>query len=257
MAENHTEEVVQQHNHLEWEVLLQQQHDTTLDYHDEGDLSEDNDASKEEEEQGEKQEVNPEHQDYLEEALHVPIDNTFNFSQEDELEFYQNKLPQVFQDHPEIFHNVLEGLWFTISQAAAKHSEDEYPGLNNFIHTVPIVLKQLGLTMNDFIVYLCICNVCWVVHHPFTISDLTLPGCTVNNCLGVIYREKRLANGQLKHTPVKTVPYIPLECAIQLLLLRPGKWEQLQHWRGPGNQLGPCLPSIATGYNVFQTLTHP
>ncbi|EIW79137.1 hypothetical protein CONPUDRAFT_155817 [Coniophora puteana RWD-64-598 SS2] len=111
--------------------------------------------------------------------------------------------------------------------------------------------------MDNFIVYLCVCYVCWVVHHPSTLSDLTSSACTVENCPGTIYKEKWLANRKLKCTPVKIIPYVPLEFAIQCLLLYPGKWEELQHWRQPGNEPGAVPPVTDTGFDAFPDLLQP
>ncbi|EIW81277.1 hypothetical protein CONPUDRAFT_73051 [Coniophora puteana RWD-64-598 SS2] len=216
-------------------------------------------------------------QPVLDEILHVPLGDVFNFSDVHEQDYYHDQLPQAFEDHS-IIRNVyirvfvlvvvhgvshsaaqctLDGLRLTITQAANKHPEDDYPGLSNFARMVPTVLKRLGLSMDHFIIYLTVCDVCWAVHHPSTISDLPSPSCTSKNCTGTIYKEKRLANGDIKRTPVKIVPYVPLERAIQRFLLRPGKWEQLQHWRGRGDEAGPVPPNYESGFDAFANPSKP
>ncbi|EIW73997.1 hypothetical protein CONPUDRAFT_68070, partial [Coniophora puteana RWD-64-598 SS2] len=231
-----------------------------------------------EEEEEEEAVLEPEdEQPVLDDILHVPLGDVFDFSDVHEQDYYHDQLPQAFEDHSIIrnayirvfvlvvVHGVshsaaqctLDGLRLTITQAANKHPEDNYPGLSNFARTVPTVLKRLGLSMDHFIIYLTVCDVCWAVHHPSTISDLPSPSCTSENCTGTIYKEKRLANSDIKRTPVKIVPYVPLERAIQRFLLRPGKWEQLQHWRGGGDDAGPVPPNYESGFDAFDNPSKP
>jgi hypothetical protein len=45
---------------------------------------------------------------------------------------------------------------------------------------------------------------------------------------------------------------VRLKKAVQHLLSRPGKYEQLQHWRYPGvDDPGPAAPHETQGYNAF------
>ncbi|KAF8511756.1 hypothetical protein JB92DRAFT_3117700 [Gautieria morchelliformis] len=59
----------------------------------------------------------------------------------------------------------------------------------------------------------------------------------------VHYKETRYWHkSSEKRTPCKILPYALLIHAIQRILLRQGKWEDFQHWRGPGDEPGQFPP---------------
>ncbi|EIW82591.1 hypothetical protein CONPUDRAFT_142843 [Coniophora puteana RWD-64-598 SS2] len=224
-------------------------------------------------EQGERDEQQGEGDegDYLDEAINVPMDELFNFSDTTDVEAPLDRPPPCIQDHSVIrnayvrafvmavsdgakhkaVQRYLEGVHLNLSEITTAHPDITFPGLEKFVFTLPSVLKKLGLATDDFVIYLSICNVCWDVYHPSELHDLDSPTCNREDCPGTIYRVKRLSDGTLKRTPTKIVPYVPLERAIQRLLLRPGKWDQLQHWRGPDDAPGRVPPTEQTGYDAF------
>ncbi|EIW75386.1 hypothetical protein CONPUDRAFT_159506 [Coniophora puteana RWD-64-598 SS2] len=67
---------------------------------------------------------------------------------------------------------------------------------------------------------------------------------STKDCPGLLYSEKVLASHVIKRTPVKIR-------ALHRILLRPGKWDQLQHWRKDGDEPGPAPPLKATSYDAF------
>ncbi|KAH7917473.1 hypothetical protein BV22DRAFT_1026280 [Leucogyrophana mollusca] len=187
------------------------------------------------------------------------------------------ELPSAFDDHPSIrnayirafvlaaFHGathdaiqiMLEGQRISLIALCEDDDTLVIPGLENFACTLPTVLKRLGLSTEGFIVYFFICDTCWRLHHPATLLDLDSPSCEAEGCNGLLYTQKTLAGGTVKRTPTKIVPYVPPERALQRFLLRPGKWEQLQHWRGPGDAPGRVPPLTATGFDAFPDPSKP
>ncbi|KAI0062605.1 hypothetical protein BV25DRAFT_1915767 [Artomyces pyxidatus] len=110
----------------------------------------------------------------------------------------------------------------------------EIPGLDKMARTLPTVERHLGLDANTFLVYYFLCDTCWFRHHPSELDKLDGPGCIQPYCSGTLYEEKTLANGKVRRIPVKVLPTCPIEPILQCFLLRPGKYDEFQHWRKPG-----------------------
>ncbi|TFK58225.1 hypothetical protein BDN72DRAFT_749268, partial [Pluteus cervinus] len=111
-----------------------------------------------------------------------------------------------------------------------------------------------------FITYLFVCNVCWKVHEPGELADLPESGlCTLaeQGCPGRLFRTKRMAEDKLKRSPVKTMPFVPLENVVAHLLSRRGKFEGVQLWRKAGDEPGERVHDNRTGYDAFDDLTCP
>ena len=140
--------------------------------------------------------------------------------------------------------------------------------LNDFATTYPTLERRLGVNTSSYIKYFFVCDLCWMRHKPEALYTLKSSKCTHDDCSGNLYTTKRVGNG--KNTkeqciPCKILPYSMLIHAIQCILLRPGKWSDFQHWRGPQDQPGripphsledweaswdPCLPmnDVYDGY---------
>jgi hypothetical protein len=117
--------------------------------------------------------------------------------------------------------------------------------LENFATTFTTVERRLGVNSSSYIKYFFVCDLCWMRHEPDTLYSLKSPDCTDSKCQGKLYTTKRLATGSKsreKRTPCKILPYALLIHAIQCILLRKGKWEDFQHWRGPGDEFGQFPP---------------
>jgi hypothetical protein len=80
---------------------------------------------------------------------------------------------------------------------------------------------------------------------------LNSPNCNKPNCSGKLFTVKWAMNSKKdkdKCTSCKTLPYAMLLHAIQQILLRPGKWDDFQHWRGPGDEPGSVPPTTMEGW---------
>ncbi|GBE80097.1 hypothetical protein SCP_0213000 [Sparassis crispa] len=118
----------------------------------------------------------------------------------------------------------------------------ELRGLENMARTLHTVERCLGIDPDKFIIYHFLCNVCWYRHHPSELSELKSPNCMQPDCPGILYTTKKLSNGHMKRTLVKIFPSMPLTTVIQRMLLRPGKYAELQQWRKPGDEPGRVAP---------------
>ncbi|KIK44122.1 hypothetical protein CY34DRAFT_54623, partial [Suillus luteus UH-Slu-Lm8-n1] len=209
--------------------------------------------------------------------LFVSQGTQFDFSDVQEAADIHADPPSCMNDHPAVrnayIHAFISAAFYNATHAAVYHDLEgkerllrtaqqanpdiEYPGLDNFARTLPTLLRRLGLSTDQFIVYFFVCDICWKLHHPSELSELLSPDCTVADCDGTLYTSKRLADGTLKRTPIKIVPYVPPERALQRFLLRPGKWDQFQHWRGPEDQPGHVPPIRGRGYDSFPDPSKP
>ncbi|KAJ7654607.1 hypothetical protein DFH06DRAFT_1092852 [Mycena polygramma] len=183
--------------------------------------------------------------------------------------------PWAFDDHPAIRNayirafvgatfdgmtrnatvNMLHGSR-VILQSAATAGLD-FPGLENFALTLTTVEKRLGVSTDDLIIYLFLCDVCWTPHFPEELHDLEDGHCDQPECEGTLYTVKRLSSGLEKRTPVLTLPFVPPERAIQRMCLQPGKVAQWQEWRGPLDTAGLREPTTSTGYEAFSNPDKP
>ncbi|KAJ7236616.1 hypothetical protein C8J57DRAFT_1088059 [Mycena rebaudengoi] len=108
------------------------------------------------------------------------------------------------------------------------------------------------MSTEGFITYLFVCDVCRKVHRLETLSSLHHSGrCTEEECEGTLFTSKRMSDGKLKCTPSKIMPFVDPERVIAHMLMRPGKYDQLQLWRGPGDEHGRIPPTTAKGYDAF------
>ncbi|KAF8513518.1 hypothetical protein JB92DRAFT_2923054 [Gautieria morchelliformis] len=144
-----------------------------------------------------------------------------------------------------LVQDMLEGSKSTIASFLKKDSSLAQIDLENFATTFPTVERRLGVNTSSYIKYFFVCDICWIRHEPDTLYTLKSPHCTDSKCRGKLYTSKRILNATKsieKRTPCKILPYALLVRAIQRVLLRPGKWQDFQHWRTPDDQPGPALP---------------
>jgi hypothetical protein len=146
----------------------------------------------------------------------------------------------------------LEGVALALRSAEAQSPDIHFEGLSTKARTLTTTERRLGICKDRFITYFFLCDVCWKVHHPSDLSKLHSPTCDQDGCAGTLYTSKWLSSGSDKQTPTKIMPYVRLKKAVQHLLLRPGKYEQLQHWRYPElDEPRPAKPFIIQGYDAF------
>lgn len=103
--------------------------------------------------------------------------------------------------------------------------------------TLRTVEKRLGVDPDESIVFYILCSKCWKPYHPTLLYQFEGPACSHSDCVGgLLYTTKDLPNRKTpKRIPCRVLPYYPIVSALQNLLLRPGFYESLQHWRGPGD----------------------
>jgi hypothetical protein len=151
----------------------------------------------------------------------------------------------------------LEGASLLLRSAQNVAPDLEFPGLERMARTLPTVEKRLGVSTTGLIIYYFICDVCWRIEHPSKLYKLNVPNCTEEDCTGRMYTTKRLSDGTEKRIPTKILSYVPPKQFIQHQLRRPGKWDQLQHWRGPDDAPGEVPPLTTTSYDAFVDLGKP
>lgn len=185
--------------------------------------------------------------------------------------------PQAFNEHPVIrntyvraslahnFHGtthaavklILGATRVSLTTARNATPSFEIPGLETMAQTLRTAEKRLGLDLDDFIVYLFLCDKCWKAHDPSELYMLASPECSVEDCIGRLYDSKILTGGTEKRTPTLMVPFVPPDRAIQRILLQPGKLQQLNEWRGPGDEPGRTAPTTLEGYEAFPDPCRP
>lgn len=177
---------------------------------------------------------------------------------EDEPSDSDDDLPQAFNEHPAIrnayirvfllssiqgsTHQAvqmhLEGITLARRSAKAQFPEADFPGLEKMADTLATAEKRLGIFTENFITYYFLCDICWQPHHPSELAQLADAVCSEPACSGTLFTSKQLSDGTIKRTPTKILPYVPLKKVIQHLLMQPGKYEQLQQWRGDDDAPG-------------------
>jgi hypothetical protein len=140
---------------------------------------------------------------------------------------------------------------FLVAFRAVAAAGTELLGIENFARTIATVEKRLGVSTEGFIIYLFLCPNCWQAHHPRELLALKSPTCSKPDCLGILYTTKRLADNTEKRTPSLILPFVPPSKAIRRMCMRPGKVEQWQHWRKPGDEPGVRPPTTAHGFDAY------
>lgn len=180
-------------------------------------------------------------------------------------------LPPAFQEHPAIRNAYirafimgslkgsthaaiqmhLEGVAIGLRAAVSQSDQVQFPGLENMARTLSTAEKRLGVSTEQFITYYFLCDICWTPYHPSRLTKLLNATCEKDGCSGTLFTTKRLSKGEIKRTPLKILPYVPLQKAVQHILMRPGKFDQLQHWRGPADAPGIEPPLSTRGIEAF------
>ncbi|KAF8324606.1 uncharacterized protein EI90DRAFT_3157328 [Cantharellus anzutake] len=137
---------------------------------------------------------------------------------------------------------------FLQGQRALFQSIKEYSGgglfhdLDTMAITLPTVEKRLGLSCDPYISYYFLCSACWRPHHSSEFPSLESPECPHATCSGLLYTIKPAENGMERRIPIKFLPCINLDAVLQRILLCPGKFDQMQHWRHQGDEPGIVPP---------------
>jgi len=172
------------------------------------------------------------------------------------------RTPRAFSEHPIVrlayvrafiasaFHgatqaltdSMLVGFKSTIHSFVSRDPNLAGFDLESFATTIATVERRLGVDTGTYIKYFFVCNLCWCRHEPEELYTLKSGSCSRHSCSGLLFTSKRLQNGLEKRIPVKILPYAKFIYAIQRILLRPGKWDDFQHWRGPEDVPGVVPP---------------
>ncbi|KAI0037613.1 hypothetical protein FA95DRAFT_1457055, partial [Auriscalpium vulgare] len=180
--------------------------------------------------------------------------------------------PPAFSEHPLIrkayFTAYLQGTFHRATHEAIKLGLDsayeslvslrrqtgiEIEGLDSMARTLPTVERRLRVNADPYIVYKFLCPQCWCVYNASVLSELDGPECMTDNCSGILYTIRELTGGRTKRIPRKVLPTCPIIPMIQRFLMRPGKYDEYQHWRGEGDEPGPAqpIPPPANGFDAF------
>ncbi|KAI0092819.1 hypothetical protein BDY19DRAFT_903565 [Irpex rosettiformis] len=154
--------------------------------------------------------------------LRVFLDATFNHSTQESIRFQ------------------LETLYETLKEREVSGAEP-IPNLENMARTLRTVERRLGVDPDKYIVYYFLCDVCWARHHPSELNELKTPLCEKDECTGRLWSAKRLRKG-ITRIPNKVLATCPIVPQIRRILMRPGKFEELQHWRTYHDDPGPAAP---------------
>jgi len=185
--------------------------------------------------------------------------------------------PSAFDDHPVIrnaYINVFLNAAFNgctqqassmslksfhVAVKSLASSGQDVPGLSRFALTLKTVENRLGVSTDNLITYLFVCDACWTVHYPRELPELNSPDCQESECFGNLYTTKRLSNGSEKRCPVVVVPFVPPSKAIQRQCLQPGKVQQWQSWRGPDDLPARQAPlhQPKDGFDAFDNPFEP
>lgn len=127
-------------------------------------------------------------------------------------------------------------------------------GLETMARTLRTVERRLGVDPDRWIIYDFVCPDCWYRYDADVLYQLVDNTCTHDECGAIIFEIKTLSDGRkTKRIPLKIMPRISVVEIVQQILLRPGKYEEFQHWRTPDDEPGPVAPMAPppTGYDAF------
>jgi hypothetical protein len=108
--------------------------------------------------------------------------------------------------------------------------------LDNMARTLRTVEKRLGVDTGKIILNYILCPSCWHMYHPSELPTMQSRLCTASGCSAALFRLKRMSSKTQKRIPYKVMPVASFKAALERLLMRPAKWEELQHWRKDGDQ---------------------
>lgn len=138
--------------------------------------------------------------------------------------------------------NYLDGQHASLSTLVQQTPHLNITGLDNMARTLPTIERRLGLSTAPYLTYYIVCPECWLIFPPSDLYDWAGPSCTSVRCSGQLYSIKRAVNGSEVRTPSKIMPVANLVVVLRRIMLRPGKFDQMQHWRRSGDEPGLAEP---------------
>lgn len=121
--------------------------------------------------------------------------------------------------------------------------------------TLRTVERRLGVDPDRIITYYFLCPECWKAYHPSQLLKLQSPCCTADDCSGTLYTSKRTSSSTDKRTPCKIMPTVSIIEALEHILMRPGKWDELHAWKTDEDKSEPN-PLPVTRDEWLQNLNH-
>jgi hypothetical protein len=119
----------------------------------------------------------------------------------------------------------------TIKTMLGNNDPPDNLDLSRMATTLRTLEKRLGVDPDELITYFVLCHSCFKCYHPSEINNLETATCTRPGCSDLIFDTKLNSSGVAKRIPRKTMPAASLKKALARMLKRPGKWEEMQHWR--------------------------
>ncbi|KAG1778641.1 hypothetical protein EV702DRAFT_941103, partial [Suillus placidus] len=101
-----------------------------------------------------------------------------------------------------------------------------------------------------------LCPSCWKMYHPSDFCTLCNPTCAEPDCSTTLFQTKCTTSEGVKKIPFKVMPVASLKTALVRLLMCPGKWDELQHWRKEGDD-EPAPPITREEWYATKALDEP
>ena len=123
--------------------------------------------------------------------------------------------------------------------------------------TLKTAERRLGVDPDEYIIYYALCSKCWEGSRLNKIDQLNGPHCPKDGCNRQLYTSKTLSNGRVKRVPTRVLSCANVEKMLGIILMKPGKMAELQHWRVPGKDEPGRVPPMAEpldGYDAFADL---
>lgn len=198
-------------------------------------------------------------------------------AQEDQPSELEDILPHALSEHPALLNGYLT-VFVNAAYRHATHADSEatltllrstiktcYQNiggvppeleLDNMARTLRTVEKRLGVDTSKIITTYILCPSCWKMYHPSEFRTLQNPTCAAPDCSTMLFQMKRTTSEGIKRIPFKVMPVASLKTALARLLMRPGKWDELQHWRREGDH-EPAPPITQQEWYATKALDEP
>ncbi|KAG1794490.1 hypothetical protein EV424DRAFT_1353856 [Suillus variegatus] len=167
-------------------------------------------------------------------------------AQEDQPSELEDILPHALSEHPALLNGYLTNIGGVPPELE----------LDNMARTLRTVEKRLGVDTSKIITTYILCPSCWKMYHPSEFRTLQNPTCAAPDCSTMLFQMKRTTSEGIKRIPFKVMPVASLKTALARLLMRPGKWDELQHWRREGDHK-PAPPITQQEWYATKALDEP
>ena len=134
--------------------------------------------------------------------------------------------------------NVYDGLTVKAADKCLNNSLNMLSAVNALpthpkpVRTVKSARRRLGLDPDQYITQNAICTICWKIYPQDVLNTMPTPRCSVLRCKGIVWQDKKDADGISKRVPAKILPTVSLITELRKMFLRPGFAESLRDNRG-------------------------